>query len=81
MHLLFTISACDAALDIMFVVDNSDMDPRTYGLDVRDYMVRFIRQLSIGRGRVRVGLIQYNDRAETIMAIDRVRKLLFMIKI
>ncbi|XP_032879525.1 collagen alpha-3(VI) chain-like isoform X4 [Amblyraja radiata] len=51
--------------DIVFLIDGSDNIGNANLPHVRDFMIRIIQHLAIGRDKVQVGLAQYSDDAET----------------
>ncbi|XP_055493643.1 uncharacterized protein col6a3 isoform X2 [Leucoraja erinacea] len=51
--------------DIVFLIDGSDNIGNANLPHVRDFMIRIIQYLAIGRDKVQVGLAQYSDIAET----------------
>uniref|UniRef100_UPI00398E6A12 uncharacterized protein col6a3 n=1 Tax=Pristiophorus japonicus TaxID=55135 RepID=UPI00398E6A12 len=50
--------------DIVFLIDGSDNVGNTNLPFVRDFIIRIIQNLDIGRDKVRVGLAQYSDDTE-----------------
>ncbi|XP_078260760.1 collagen alpha-3(VI) chain-like [Rhinoraja longicauda] len=50
--------------DVVFLIDGSDNIGNANLPHVRDFMIRVIQHLAIGRDEVRVGLAQYSDDAE-----------------
>ncbi|XP_048455104.1 collagen alpha-3(VI) chain-like [Rhincodon typus] len=51
--------------DIMFLVDTSDNVGRANFPSVRDFLSSIMENLDIGSDRVRIGLVQYSNYAET----------------
>ncbi|GCB63158.1 hypothetical protein scyTo_0009626 [Scyliorhinus torazame] len=51
--------------DIVFLIDGSDNVGTTDFLFVRDFLTSIIENLDIGSDRVRIGLVQYSNFAET----------------
>ncbi|XP_043549000.1 collagen alpha-3(VI) chain-like isoform X2 [Chiloscyllium plagiosum] len=50
--------------DVVFLIDGSDNVGNTNLPYVKDFITRIIRNLDVGRDRVRVGLAQYSDDTE-----------------